>query len=307
MRPAVLPAFLAMCSLVLCQGTIFVPDNQSNAGTCNAIPLSASFAAASTYVARIPASYMDPMLRRIDDIAFAPCANATFSAPNLQMGLGHVPTPLPVPFAYPTFDAAGNVTALGSFLDYHPIWNSGSQGPFTYPMTMDTWSPMGFATGGGTIGFTWNGTNDVGYYLTYSGATGGDACHRTSTEPYRSLRVGHVSGRLDRSLGRLRPRRPQDEALHIIRLPPRPSPPSAPDAAAPTRSLPFSRPTRCRLPGTPFSTSTFFRGSRALSPCCTCRSGSHPLPCRSAEGATSTSTSSPCSVSSARGSFRSAR
>jgi hypothetical protein len=186
MRPALLPAFLALSSLVLCQGTIFVPDNQSTVGTCNAIPLQSTFSVATTYLARIPASYMDPVLRRIDDIAFAPCNGGTFSAATLQMGLGHVPTPLPLPFTYPTFDLAGNVTALGSFIDYHPIWNSASQGPFTYQMTANAWSPMGFATGGGTTGFVWNGTNDVGYYLTYTAATGGDTCHRTSTEPFRA-------------------------------------------------------------------------------------------------------------------------
>ncbi len=149
MRPALLPAFLAMSAVVLCQGTIFVPDNQSNVGTCNAIPLASSFATSETYVARIPASFMDPILRRIDDIAFAPCNTTTFIGIEPPDGLGPRPHPLPIPFVYPTFDAGGNVTALGSFLDYHPIWNSVSQGPFTYQMTLDTWSPMGFATGGG--------------------------------------------------------------------------------------------------------------------------------------------------------------
>ena len=201
MRPAVLPAVLAMCSLVLCQGTIFVPDNQSTVGTCNAIPLAASFATASTYLARIPASYMDPILRRIDDIAFAPCATTTFSAPNLQMGLGHVPTPLPIPFTFPTFDAGGNMTALGSFLDYHPIWNSVTQGPFNYQMTIGAWSPMGFATGGGTTGFIWNSTNDVGYFLTYSGATGGDSCHRTATEPLRAYASGTYQAAMSNGSG----------------------------------------------------------------------------------------------------------
>src|SRR5262249_4655384 len=109
MRHAVILAFIAMCSFALGQGTIFVPDNLSTAGVCNAIPLSASFGAgASTYLGRIPASYMDPVNRRIDDIAFAPCNGGTFAAPNLQMGMGHVPTPLPLPFVFPTFDGAGN-------------------------------------------------------------------------------------------------------------------------------------------------------------------------------------------------------
>jgi hypothetical protein len=133
---------------------------------------------------------MNPILRKIDDLAFAPCNGGTFSAPNLQMGLGHVPNPLPIPFVYPTFDVAGNVTAIGSFLDYHPIWNSVSQGPFTYQMTANAWSPMGFAMSGGTTGFVWNGANDVGYFLTFSAATGGDTCHRTSTEPFRCYASG---------------------------------------------------------------------------------------------------------------------
>jgi hypothetical protein len=190
MRFATFLAFFAMSSLVIAQGTIFVPDNNAGAGTCNAIPLQASFAAATTYLARVPASYMDPALRRVDDIAFAPCNGGTFSAPSLQMGLGHVPTPLPLPFVYPTFDLAGNVTALGSFIDYQPLWNSVSQGPFSFQMTGNAWSPMGFATGGGTTGFVWNGTNDVGYYLTHSGSTGGDTCHRTATEPFRAYNSG---------------------------------------------------------------------------------------------------------------------
>jgi hypothetical protein len=167
-----------------------VPDNAANAGTCNAIPLSASFGSgASTYVGRIPASFMDPTQRLIMDVSFAPCGSVVFTAPQLQMGLGHVPNPVPNPFAFPTFDAAGNVVTLGSFLDYRPLYNSVAQGPFNYNMTQDTWSPLGFAPLGGT-GFVWNGTDDVGFYLTYSGATGGNSCHRTSTEPFRLYASG---------------------------------------------------------------------------------------------------------------------
>jgi hypothetical protein len=181
-------SLIVTSSIALAQGTIYIPDNQSAVGTCNAIPLSAPFAAASTYVARIPASFMDPAQTRVDDIAFAPCNAATFSASSCQMGLGHVPNPLPNPFMFPTFDVAGNVTALGSFIDYHPIYNSVNQGPWTYNMLVpNTWNAVGF---GGTTGFIWDGTNDVGYFLTFSGATGGTTCHRTATEPFRAYASG---------------------------------------------------------------------------------------------------------------------
>lgn len=183
-------AVLLTAAAALSQGTIYVPDNAANAGTCNAIPLSASFGSgAMTYVGRIPASFMDPTQRLITDIMFAPCGSTAFSAPNLQMGLGHVPALLPSPFVFPSFDTAGNVTALGSFLDYQPMWNSVAQGAFNYAMTQDTWSPMGFGTLGGT-GFVWNGVDDVGFFITYGGATGGNSCHRTTTEPFRIYASG---------------------------------------------------------------------------------------------------------------------
>jgi hypothetical protein len=190
---AVVLSLIVASSIALGQapGVVSVPDNVSNVGTCNAIPMQGSFAAATSYLARIPASYFNAAQPRIDEISFAPCGNVLFSATNCQMGLGHVPNPLPLPFTYPTFDAGGNVTALGSFIDYVPIYNSVTQGAFNYNMVMDTWTPLGFAASpSGTTGFTWNGVNDVGYYLTLSGATGGGPCHRTATEPYRAYASG---------------------------------------------------------------------------------------------------------------------
>jgi hypothetical protein len=172
--------------------TLYVPDNLANAGTCNAIPFSPSFAAATTYVGRIPATFLGTGPITIRDFEFAPCAGGTFSAANIQMGMGHVPNPVPNPFTFPTFDAAGNVISLGSFLDYTPFWNSVIQGPFGFTMVQDTWSPMGLATSTST-GFGWNGTDDIGFYVTYNTATGGGSFHRTtapSTEPYRLYASG---------------------------------------------------------------------------------------------------------------------
>ncbi len=180
-------AILLSCSLSLAQ-TIYVPDNQANVGTCNAIPLSPSFAPATTYVGAIPASYLSLLTPTIHDLEFAPCASGSFSATNLQMGMGHIPTPTPNPFTFPTFDALGNVTSLGSFIDYTPFWNSVSQGPFSFTMTANTWSPMGL--GSATPGFTWNGTNDIGFYITYNTASGGGSFHRTTTDPFRLYASG---------------------------------------------------------------------------------------------------------------------
>ncbi len=186
MNKIVVCASLLISAAVSAQGTIFVPDNAAGVGTCNAFPFNN---AAFTYAARVPASFLDPLQTLIDDVAFAPCSTGFFQATALQMGIGHVPTPLPVPFTFPTFDVAGNVTALGSFIDFQPIWNTVSQGPFTWNYTLNTWSPLGFAGLGGT-GFVWNGTSDIAFFITFSGGSGGPTCHRTSTEPFRVYTSG---------------------------------------------------------------------------------------------------------------------
>lgn len=187
-----LPSILALCATTAAtaQTVLYIPDNNPAVGICNAIPLSASFGQGSmTYVGRIPASLLDPNNRTIRDLEFAPCLTTTFTAANMNIGIGHVPASLSLPFAFPGFDAAGNVTTLGGFLDYAPLYNSVVQGPFTYAMTLDTWSPMGLTAGPWT-GFTWNGIDDIGVYITYSGGVGGATVHRTTTEPFRLFASG---------------------------------------------------------------------------------------------------------------------
>lgn len=183
-------AVLLCTSAALAQTTIYVPDSNATIGTCNAIPMSASFGAGSmTYIGRIPASLLDPNNRSIRDIEFAPCAAGTFTAPNIQIGIGHVPNPVPVPFTFPSFDVAGMPTALGSFTDYTPLYNSVIQGPFTWTMAANAWSPLGLASSATPV-FLWNGVDDIAFFITYGGATGGGSCHRTTTEPFRIYASG---------------------------------------------------------------------------------------------------------------------
>ena len=65
------------------QTFLHIPDNMPAVGTCNVIPYgqSATFSAGYTYIGRVPASFMDPINLRVDDIAFTPCApGGTWSA-----------------------------------------------------------------------------------------------------------------------------------------------------------------------------------------------------------------------------------
>jgi hypothetical protein len=180
---------LGLISLALClmavpltaQSLIHVPDNAPASGTCNIAPWGY---AAMTYVARIPVSFLDPANPTVDDVGWASCNSNTFSAPDVQIGMGHVPNPLPIPFNFPLI-SGGAVTALGDFLDLTVVWDSALQGPSTWPYASGNWSDMGLAGTGGT-GFTWNGVNDIAFYVTFQNATGISSFHRTGTEPFRA-------------------------------------------------------------------------------------------------------------------------
>ena len=184
---------LSLFTLVLCltagslaaQSTIYVPDNVPSVGTCNVFPFGQ---AAFTYVGRVPASFLDPANPVIDDVGWSACAAGTWSAPDVQIGIGHVPNPLPVPFNFPSI-SGGAVTALGNFNDLTVVWDSSVSGGFSFPYTSGSWTDMGFAGTGGT-GFTWNGVDDIGFFVTLSGATGTSSFHRSGTEPFRVYSSG---------------------------------------------------------------------------------------------------------------------
>jgi hypothetical protein len=127
-------------------------------------------------VSRIPATSLDPNRRVIHDIAFAPCGTARWSSPQVRIGIGHIPNPMPVPFNFP-------VGGPGSFLDFREVVN----GPFAFDASDDTWSPFNLGTN-----FIWNGVDDIAIYITTQTAAapgwGGDA-HRLSE--LRSFATGY--------------------------------------------------------------------------------------------------------------------
>ncbi len=193
MKAVCLSLALALAAVsAVAQVSVFVPDNNPAAGAaCNVIPFgsSASFAPGYTYAARVPASYLNAAATKLDEVWFAPCGTGTWSAPNCIVAVGHVPTPLPCPF---TFPSGGSI---GSFLDLTIIHDSAVQGPFSWNATQYTWSPLGFAAGGGTS-FCWNQNNDIAFFITFQNSTIASAsswsgsCYRSATEPSRSYSAG---------------------------------------------------------------------------------------------------------------------
>jgi hypothetical protein len=105
--------------------------------------------------------------------------------------VGHVSNALPLPFSFPTI-AGGVVTGLGSFNDLSVVYDSDVSGPFMWSYTSGAWSPMGFAALGGTS-FVWNGVDDLAFFITFGGASGGATFHRTTTEPFRAYASGYLA------------------------------------------------------------------------------------------------------------------
>jgi hypothetical protein len=168
-------AAVALCAAASAQNVSYVPSATPDISAGNTIHFSSS---AYTYLVRIPASFMDLNQRKVHEIALMPAFTSTFTATNMLIGLGHVPSTLPCPFTFPSAGAA----TIGGFLDFTVIYDSASQGAFSWPATLNTWSPLGFAAAGGTA-FQWNGVNDVALYFTYSGGAGGGAIRRAPTGP----------------------------------------------------------------------------------------------------------------------------
>lgn len=158
--------------------TVYLPDpNPTIPGgtSVNTIPFGS---AAYTYLARIPAMSLNPTNTVIEDVAFAPPVSGVWNATNVIIGMGHIPTPLPCPFSFPTTNPAG----VGSFIDFTVVFDSTIHGALNWTWTAGQFSPMQLETTSGNR-FTWNGINDVGFYITFSGASPTSGFYRNPNGP----------------------------------------------------------------------------------------------------------------------------
>jgi PKD repeat protein len=165
-------AALLVAPLAFCQTLSYIPDNAPVLTSGNTIPFGS---AAYTYMIKVPASYMSPTELRIEEIALMPGFTSTWIAPNCLIGVGHLPAALPCPFNFP--DAT--LSTIGSFTDFTVAYDSAVNGPMNWACTNNAWSPFGLTALGGTS-FIWNGVDDVGIYITFSGATGGGSIRRNA-------------------------------------------------------------------------------------------------------------------------------
>jgi hypothetical protein len=149
---------------------------------------SATYTPGYTFAEVIPASSLNPIFQRVTEVSFPPSATGSWSCNTVFIALGHLPNPIPCPFSFPSPTGS----TIGSFLDLTVLWDSASQGPFTWPWVADSWSPMGFAAGGGT-NFVWNGVNDVGFFVTFQNSvvTSGGIRTTGNVPPARMYAAGY--------------------------------------------------------------------------------------------------------------------
>ena len=126
--------------------------SQNAFGASNTVPFGSLFSSAMTYMARVPASYMDAERTVVDGIAVLPTGSGTWSSQNVTIRLGHVQNPVPCPFNFTT-----------DLLDAKTV----HRGPLLWQAVTDTWCRLGFSSDT----FEWNGIDDVGVYLTFANAT----------------------------------------------------------------------------------------------------------------------------------------
>ncbi|HMS17944.1 MAG TPA: PKD domain-containing protein [Planctomycetota bacterium] len=175
---------LVTMAAVSAQTILYIPDINPTipGGTAgNAFPFGSG--TAYSYMTVIPAANLDPINTLLDDIAFAPVstvAAGNWTAANVLIAVGHLPTPIACPFQFPGPGGA----PINGFQDLTVIYDSSIHAPLSWPWIPGTWSPMGLPTVlGSTTGFQWNGTNDIGVYITFSGSTKSGAFLRSTTIP----------------------------------------------------------------------------------------------------------------------------
>jgi len=130
---------------------IYVPDSNAGVGTNNSIPFHAEWSPISGAI-RYQALYTATQLTKqpfyIRDVAFAPMYTGTFTATQFQLRLSHTPA-----------------TSLVALLDQNiPNPTTLYDGPITYNITTDQWSPLGL-----TGAFAYNGVDNLVLDLRYMG------------------------------------------------------------------------------------------------------------------------------------------
>jgi hypothetical protein len=180
-------AFLLFASVLSAQIAYF-PDNVPSTGAANTIPYRESTWGTSGYTSYhvYPASVLTaagiPAGAFLTDIALSPTnatgASGTINIAITKVTIGHLA--LNPPQAGQWLNNVATPTTL---------WDTATDGAYTFPWTADTWVSLPIACHG--AGFAWDGVSDIIFFQTQAGSstpgggwTGGFSVHTSPTSTY---------------------------------------------------------------------------------------------------------------------------
>ncbi len=173
MRTLLLSALLTTAACLPAQNTFYVPDNLSNAGTCNVFPLGQTYMRYQTIVTPQDLGNSSGL---IQDLGFAPCGGGTRTFQQITVKMDHITAST----LSPTF--ATNITANAV-----TVLNGAN---LTWNMVAGTWSKLGLTTP-----FAYNGTDHLLIEIEVTGGTGSSgACHRGTRSRIFSKATGAATG-----------------------------------------------------------------------------------------------------------------
>ena len=167
------------------------PGNPQGA-TGNNYPFGPSAPNGMRFVNHIPISALDPANPFITDLSFYSPYSGTWSSGSVKVGIGHLPSVVPCPF---TFPAAAGGTTIGSFNDLTVMWDSTIDGPLSFAVSPNTWSPLGLPATGRPP-FQWNGIDPIGLFIRKAGhSVTGDTRMASSQQANRTYAfTGNAGG-----------------------------------------------------------------------------------------------------------------
>lgn len=161
-------SFLACVPPASAQVYLEYPGDPAGLVSAQGYPFGQSSPQTLDYVSHVPAAALDPANPFIRDVAvWTNTVSGVWTSPDVTVAIGHVPTPTPCSFVFPT---AGGAT-IGSFSDLTVLWDASVDGPLSLTVTGNQWSPLGLPASG-RAPFQWNGIDAIGVFIGRASHTG---------------------------------------------------------------------------------------------------------------------------------------